>query len=206
VLGRLRERFARILARAHASAGDPKALHTRGNAGEAGEAFDAARLLAWAQVEAVVDLLAQVEPEAARGQLPATWELELPLLEAFGEARSVWEAQRRAALVLLGVTLSATTLREGLGASLVDERGKRFLGVHEASGVVWLGKESFEELARFVADRDTALGRVSVALSDRQVEDVTRLAATAGYRAAVLAEALVPEAAPAATELAPPPG
>ena len=147
-------------------------------------------MIAWAQVEAVVELLTKVERGLTREQIASKWEIEIPLVEAFGEGADGWTAQRRATLVLLGVMLPNAPLREVMIASLEDPRGRAFLGVHEADGVVWLAKEPFEELAQLVADREAVLGIASVALSEREVDDVAELAAKEGYRAEAIAKAL----------------
>lgn len=223
-LEKLRERFAKILERAHAKAGEKATMHARGAAnakanakadvnanadakadananakaaatnGEAhAEAapWDAALLIAWAEVEAVIDLVAGEEPDLTRAQVIAKYELSLPLVAAFTEERGTYAAQKRAALVLLGATLPDRPLRETMKTSLWEPRARMFLGVHEANGVVWLAKERFEELAAFLSDRDAVDGRVSVAMAERQVEDVARLAAEEGYRAEAIAKALV---------------
>lgn len=215
VLASLRERFAQILARVHARAEDKAAIHLRGNADAKADAgpkagadakadaqpeaeasagaewADAALLLAWAHVEAVIDLVVEVERSLSRAEIIARWELALPVLAAFSEDHDGYAAQRRAALVLLGASLPAGPLREVLAAAFRDARARTFLGVHEANGVNWLAKEAFEELARLVADREVVLGRASVAMAERQVEDVTRLAADEGYRADAIARSLV---------------
>jgi hypothetical protein len=77
-----------------------------------------------------------------------------------------------------------------MGRSLEDPRARELLHVHEADGVSWLRKESFEELARFIARRGVVLGQASAAMADRQVEDVVRLASQEGYRTAAIAAAL----------------
>jgi len=56
---------------------------------------------------------------------------------------------------------------------------------------VWLSKEAFEELAQFIADREGTEGRASVALQEREVDEVCRRAAREGYRANAIAKALV---------------
>lgn len=253
VLETLRGRFAKILARAHATASDPTAIHARGakpeaageangkveangvagangltangatdangasGAAEAKAVTDAAataraaaearaevvhRLLAWAQLEAVIDLVAQLEPTSTRAAIVDSWELALPIVEAFGEGRSAWDAHRRAALVLLGATLPSAPVREVMRASLDDARARIFLNLHDSGGVTWLAKEPFEELARFAADREAADGHASVAMSDRQVEDVVRLASKEGYRAERIARALTGDVKLAAADKA----
>ena len=211
VLKPLRDRYGAILARANAKPSDAKAVHLRGEQATARSATtepgaapaeDAAKqvdalqpldtplLLAWAQVDAVLDLFAQVEPRASRAHLIERYELALPIVEAFGEELSAYDAEERTALVLLTVTLPSAPLREVLRASFADARARTFLGIHEANGVLWLAKERFELLARVVADREVALGHASVAMADRQVDDAARLASAEGYRAARVEQAL----------------
>jgi glycosidase len=204
VLAALRERFAQILARVHARETDPAAIHLRGNGAANAEAeadaeagadeggwADAALLLAWAHVEAVIDLVVESDPALARNEVIARWELAVPILAAFSADGDAYTAQRRAALVLLGASLPAGPPREVMADAFGDARARTFLGVHEAGGVQWLRKESFEELARLVADREVVLERVSVAMAERQVEDLAHLAADEGYRADAIAKALV---------------
>jgi hypothetical protein len=152
---------------------------------------DAGALIAWAHIEAVIDLVAGLEPALTRAEVIAKWELALPLVEAFSEDGDPYAAHKRTALVLLGVTLPNGPLREVMKAALDDARARAFLGVHEANGVKWLAKERFEELARFISDREAVDGRASVALTDRQVDDVARVASKEGYRAEAIAKALV---------------
>ncbi|MEA2747419.1 MAG: hypothetical protein QOI41_1562, partial [Myxococcales bacterium] len=216
VLATLRERYAAILARVHTPVEEKAGIHLRGNAGadasanadasakadtsanakadakvDAARWTDAALLLAWAHVEAVIDLVEDAEPGLERAEIIARWELALPVLAAFSESNDGYSAQRRTALVLLGASLPAAPLREVLASAFRDARARTFLGVHEANGVFWLAKEAFEELARLVADREVVLGRISVALAERQVEEVARLAAEQGYRAEPIVKALV---------------
>jgi hypothetical protein len=148
-------------------------------------------LLAWAHLEAVIDLVAEAEPTLARSAIIARWELALPVLAAFSESGDAWAAQRRTALVLLGASLPAGPLREALAGAFCDERARTFLGIHEANGAVWLAKEAFEELARLVAEREVVLGRASVALAEREVEEVSNLAVELGYRADAIAKTLM---------------
>jgi len=219
VLATLRKRFASILTRAHARPSDPKALHvTRAKTSAAPEATPDTKpaeangvdvtngdtkpdepeawpglelFIAWAEVEAVIDLLAADQPELTRAEILLQWELSLPVLAAFSEDADPYVAHRNAALVLLAVTLPVAPLREAMKPALDEPRARTFLGIHEAGGVLWLSKEAFEELAQFIADREGIEGRASVALQEREVDEVCRLAAREGYRANAIAKALV---------------
>ncbi|MDB4943557.1 MAG: Alpha-amylase family protein, partial [Labilithrix sp.] len=155
-------------------------------------AVDTALLVAWAEVEAVLDLLAQVEPNKKRADLVTDWELALPLGESLGRDGDDTDAaaHRRAALVLVAATLPAGPLRESMAAALEDDLGRALLGVHHAGGETWLHKESFEELARLLAHREAVEGIASLAMAEREVLDVTGVAATSGYKAGVIADAL----------------
>ncbi len=125
-------------------------------------------------------------------ELYARWDVATPLLDAFGLAGHGEDAHRRGALLLLLVTLRPAPVREVLAEALASERGRAFLGVHEANGIQWLVKERFEELARAAADREVVLGRSSRALATREADDAARLAELEGYRAKPIAEMLVP--------------
>ena len=203
VLERLRKRYAKILALANAGASDPKVIHARG--GERKTSAGTGTLISWAQVEAVIELLTLGEPKAARADLVERWELALPVVAAFAE-----EGQPNVALVLTAATLPTLPLREAMTAALQDVRARDLLGVHEAGGVRWLRKESFEELARVLAEREAIEGRASIAMAEREVEDLTRLAAKQGYRVDGIEKALTkvkltapPSAAPAASKSPP---
>jgi glycosidase len=161
---------------------------------DADEAIDVAQLLAWVQVEAALDLLATLDPDAARSSLVDGWELALPVLDAFCQAHSEHDAKRRSALVLIAATVPSAPLREALRASLTDARARTYLNVHEAGGVEWLVKERFAELARWLGDRETALGHGSLALSRRQAEDAARVAEKEGFRAQRIEKALAGDA------------
>ena len=206
VLEALRKRFASILTRAHARPSDRKAIHvTSAKADETngakGHVATAASdepavwpslelFIAWAQVEAVIDLLVADQPELTRAELLLQWELSLPVHAAFIESCDPYVAHRSTALVLLAVTLPVAPLREAMKPALDEPRARTFLGVHEAGGIVWLSKEAFEELAQFIADREGIEGRASVALAEREVLEVSRLAEREGYRANAIATAL----------------
>ena len=206
VLEALRKRFASILTRAHARPSDRKAIHvTSAKADETngakGHVATAASdepavwpslelFIAWAQVEAVIDLLVADQPELTRAELLLQWELSLPVHAAFIESCDPYVGHRSTALVLLAVTLPVAPLREAMKPALDEPRARTFLGVHEAGGIVWLSKEAFEELAQFIADREGIEGRASVALAEREVLEVSRLAEREGYRANAIATAL----------------
>jgi hypothetical protein len=223
VIAKLGRRYATILGMVNAVEGDPTTVHARGRGesesesesegegegesegegeGESApeviehqeERVDVGLLIAWAQVDAVLELLVAAEDGAqsrsARTELVEHWELALPLVEAFAEESDAYTAEKRAALVLLGATLPTAPLREAIAGALRDPRARAFLGVHDANGVSWLHKERFEELAKLIAHRDFIEGHASVALAERQVDDVTRLAAAEGYRTMDIARAL----------------
>ena len=200
ILEKLGQRYAKILALANPSA---KNIHALGSAratidadasapaeGGAARTLDVPYLLAWSQLEAALELLALATPRATRAELTREWELELPIVEAFTHEGEAAEARTRAELVLLAASLPALPLREAMSAALADVRGKAYLGVHEASGVRWLVKESFETLAQRFAEREVVAGHASAAMAEREVEDVTRIAADAGYRADVIVKAI----------------
>jgi len=188
----VRVRYAKILAFANPS---PKSVHatiskTSANAAGPAAEVDLPFLLAWAQVEAVLSLLAQSEPALDHAQLVESWELALPLVEAFTHEGETSHARTRAQLVILAATLPELPLREAMSAALASEDGRAYLGVHVASDVRWLVKESFEALARRLAEREAIDGRASVAMAEREIEDVLRVAAVEGYRADAIARAL----------------
>jgi len=190
-------RFAAVMAMAHARAEDPKSGYALGK-----EAPDARLLVTWLELEAVVEMIATQESGApSREQIVTAWELAMPLVRALEEEEG--HAHERAALVLLALTLPTTPLRATLKAALDDPRGRAFLGVHESGGVVWLGKEAFERLARFLAERDVVDGRVSMALAEREVLDAARVAEEAGYKVDAVARGLDDKTAKDATKSAP---
>ncbi|HNV47479.1 MAG TPA: hypothetical protein PKJ16_10595, partial [Spirochaetota bacterium] len=110
-------------------------------------------------------------------------ELARPTVDALVRAGlSQADAERRAALVLLLVTLPGGPPREVLAEALGTERGRVFLGVNESESITWLVKERFAELATATAEREVVLGRGSGALAVREAEDAMRLAEREGYR------------------------
>ena len=211
------ERAATPVAEAEAEA-DAEAEKSEEKSEESGHGHgrkvDADLCLVWIQLEAAAAILASAETHAApvdpavpakveaeRGPLAperveeviGRWELARPTVDAFVRAGlSQYDAERRAALALLIVTLPGGPPREVLAEALRTERGRVFLGVNEAQGIVWLAKERFEELARAAAEREVVLGRASRALAVREAEDAARLAEREGYRADPIAELLVP--------------
>jgi glycosidase len=129
---------------------------------------------------------------AAAEPLFARWDLAQPVVDAFTRAGQADDERRRAALAMLLATLRFGPAREVIAEALATERGRAYLGVHDADGISWLVKERFEELARAVAEREVVLGRASRALATREALDAARLAELEGYRAGPIAEMLVP--------------
>lgn len=166
-----------------------------------GELADASALVSWIELAAALEILREKGEDAE--DLVRSYELTVPIVDAattFGD-----DAEARAALLLLAATAKRAPLRESMLAALEADRGRVFLGVHEAGGTKWLRKESFETLARHLADRAVLLGEVSAAMAKRQVDDVVAIATKEGYRADAIAAALGSPALPsAASELAAP--
>ncbi|HVJ93747.1 MAG TPA: alpha-amylase family glycosyl hydrolase [Labilithrix sp.] len=119
---------------------------------------------------------------AEREALVATWELANPLVSAFETAHDTDEANRRAALVLLSVTLPSGSVADAMRHALVAPRGQTFMDVHVSEGTTWLNKERFEELARALAEREVTSGRVTQPAASAEVEMLAVLAADEGYR------------------------
>ncbi len=186
-LAKLRDRVRKIVAIVNASETDPKGVYVRPAPRGRGR-IDALRLIAWAHVDAVIDWLALAEPGIAREALAARWALVLGFSQGIIGHPS--PAHPRAALVLLAATLPVAPLREAIRAAIDCPSGREFLRVHEARGVKWLHKESFEELAWFLGHREAIEGCASVAMVEREVEDVTRIASTEGYKVDAIADAL----------------
>lgn len=129
---------------------------------------------------------------ATREALLAQWELATPLVEGFATTVADDEAKRRAALVILAATLPSGPLAPALRLALGSPRGQAYMNVHEADGVIWLVKERFEELARFLAEREIASGRVAPAVAKADAEAFAKLAEREGYRAERIAAKLGP--------------
>jgi glycosidase len=200
-LATLRGRYEAILGLAHgvgATTGKAKAkadadakadakanANANADADAKAKADEVLLLLGWAHVAAVIDLLADQGPDVA-----GRWELALPIVEAFAQGDEAHTAEERAHVVLVAATLPAAPLREAMARALKDPRACAYLGVHEASGVLWLRKEPFEELAAVLAKREAIDGRASAALAAREVQDVARIAAKEGYKANAIFRAL----------------
>ncbi len=120
---------------------------------------------------------------ATRESLLEEWALATPILEAFGTAVNDVEAKRRAALVMLAVTLPTGLLSPAVRLAIGTKRGQAFLDVHESDGVYWLNKERFEELVRFLAERESASGRLHLADAATEAQTLIATAMNEGYRA-----------------------
>lgn len=180
-----RRRFESVLALANAT----PAKEDRYARAPNGAPFDPSVFLAWLELEAVLAMLGGEDAEATVRE----YELAVAVVDA---ARTFeGDADERAARTLLALTLpKSTTLRAAMHDAISAARGKAYLGVHEANGVLWLRKESLERLARTIATRDVVEGRASPAMAERQIADVAKVAERAGYRAETIAEALAERA------------
>jgi glycosidase len=147
------------------------------------EPFDTELLLAWLQTALALDLLEAEGPSLTRSALVDAWAIPLALSGAFGERHGDWEANRRAALVVLAATLPEGDAEAGMHAALTDDRGKAFLHVHDAGGTLWLSKERFEELAALLAERSAVLEAEDAGAKAREVASaLAALAEREGYR------------------------
>jgi|GEM_PF-305804 len=126
----------------------------------------------------------------------AEWELVTPLVDGFSTTVAPDEARRRAALVALAATLPSGPIGPALRLALGSPRGQVYLDVHEYDGVLWLSKERFEELARFLAEREIASGRVAPDVARADAEAFARLAEREGYRAERILSKLGPPPKP----------
>lgn len=149
-------------------------------------------LMRWIEVDAFVDWLAALAPDADREALVAKWDVASPLVAGFSSEEREDDAHLHAALVLSAVTTPRTPLREAMAAALADAHGRALLGVHDAGGTSWLVKERFDALAKVLAEREALDERASLAFAHRKAEDVMRIAEREGYRAARIEEALAP--------------
>jgi glycosidase len=129
---------------------------------------------------------------ATREALLEEWELATPLVEAFSTIASANEARRRAALVLLAATLPTGPIIPAVRLALGSQRGQTFMDLHESDGTLWLNKERFEELARFLAEREAASGRSTHATGAADARFLAELAEAEGYRAERIAARLGP--------------
>jgi glycosidase len=127
---------------------------------------------------------------ADREALIAEWDLATPLVQGFTTIVDANEARRRAALVLLCATLPTGPLVPAVRLALGMPRGQTFMDVHESDGTIWLNKERFEELARFLAEREAAAGRMTHAEAAADAGALAQLAAREGYRAERIATKL----------------
>jgi glycosidase len=174
-------------------------------------------LLAWLHVEAVLELLDTPEddlgimleltdkgetaiwvrstaPKPKRREVPrevllAEWELAQPLVDGLSTIHH--DAKARAALVLLGATVPLGRLSDLMRSALMTRRGQQFLNVHKADDVVWLNKERYEELAKFLADREVAFGRLDETKAASELAKVMNVAEREGYRAEKIVTALM---------------
>jgi glycosidase len=153
-----------------------------------------------ADLEAAEDEVPDAEPTepdlpapslgwSERETLIEKWHLATAILEAFGDSD---EAKRRTALVLLAATLPTGPLASAVRLALGTRRGQTFLNVHEYDGAYWLTKERFEDLARFLAEREASSGRVDEARAAAEVAELVALANAEGYRADRMAAKLGP--------------
>lgn len=175
---KLKNRYENILAIAHTRANDPTQIHLRGIGGTK-RAIDIAELIAWAEICAVTEWLKLAEPEAEPTMLAGKWELDLAL-----------PSDPKFQFALLAATLPTTLLPQAMMAALRDSRGKALLGVHVSNGVTWLRSEPFDELARLLAYGQAVDERASVAMAEREIDSVVRLAALHGYKVERIARAL----------------
>jgi hypothetical protein len=94
--------------------------------------------------------------------------------------------------VILASTLPLGPLAVSMRLALGAPRGQTFLSVHESGGVIWLNKERYEDLARFLAEREIASGKMTSAAATAEATKVIELAAQEGYRAEPIATKLGP--------------
>jgi hypothetical protein len=94
--------------------------------------------------------------------------------------------------VLLAATLPTGPIAPAMRLALGSKRGETFLDVHESGGTIWLNKERFEELARFLAEREAVSGRSTHAAAAAEAEALAKLAEREGYRTEPIASKLVP--------------
>jgi hypothetical protein len=127
-----------------------------------------------------------------REALLAEWELATPVVEGFETMVDANEARRRAALVNLTATLPTGPIAAAIRLALGTKRGQTFMDVHESEGTLWLNKERFEELARFLAEREEASGRATHAAAAADADALAQLAEREGYRAERIAAELGP--------------
>lgn len=131
---------------------------------------------------------------ASREALLTEWELATPVVQGFmttlGQNHD--EARRRAALVVLAATLPSGPIGPALRLALGTERGQTYMNVHEDGGVWWLNKERYEELVRFLAEREIASGRVAPEAAHGDANAFIEIALREGYRAERIAQCIGP--------------
>ncbi|MBX3228510.1 MAG: hypothetical protein KIT84_07650 [Labilithrix sp.] len=136
-------------------------------------------------------LQAPVPPSSAtREGLIAEWQLANPVVAGFATIAGEDEARRRAAIVILGATLPSSSLASSLRLALGTKRGRQLMNVHEANGVFWLTQERYEELARFLGEREAANGSLTPAEADARLQEVVDVAVREGFKAQEIAWSL----------------
>ena len=94
--------------------------------------------------------------------------------------------------MLAAVTLPTGPLAPSMRLALDTERGRAFMDVHEADRTWWLNKERFEELARFLAEREVVSGRMTSAEAAAEARSMAEIAEREGYRVGAIARRLAP--------------
>ena len=77
--------------------------------------------------------------------------------------------------------------------ALSDPRGRQYMNVHESGGVVWLNKERFDELARFLGEREALLDDKPAEEGRTTAEQLSKTAEAEGFKAEAIAAALAPK-------------
>ncbi|HVH41688.1 MAG TPA: alpha-amylase family glycosyl hydrolase [Labilithrix sp.] len=129
---------------------------------------------------------------SAREALLTEWDLTTPVLEGLATMLEPDEARRLTALAMLAATLPTGALAPSIRLALETKRGQTFMNVHEADGTIWLNKERFEDLARFLAEREAASGRALYEATQLEAKALAQLAEREGYRAERIAAKLGP--------------
>ena len=139
------------------------------------------------------------------GEVDSTWFIPLvsPVERHSAQVRPVLLAILGAALFMLlaacgsvaGTLVSRMASRRSelaMRLALGTKRGQTYMDVHESDGTLWLNKERFEELARFLAEREAASGRITPAAGAAEAESLAQLAEREGYRVERIAAKLGP--------------